>query len=236
MFCGSFSHVDDTPARSRRPKRKGGDNPYAGRGLDKFSAVLEELEAKKEKIVAQLGPRQEGAWVGFVQSSSNEWMPIVVRHKDSKVNDKVRGKSPRFSGEKLKASAKELSPALSPTAKKVVEADHGQEGRKELNRWFSWKDHKEEGGLWVLRYWRPSYYCFVAFVLVLVCVVMFGRSFAIVCTSIWWYMIPALKGENTNVRKSMKMKEYGRRISGKKVSGEQMMIKAGSPLRFLGSS
>lgn len=235
MFCGSFSHVDDTPARSRRPKRKGGDNPYAGRGLDKFASVLEELEAKKEKIIAQLGPRHEGAWVRFVQSSSNEWMPIIVRPKDSKVNDKVPGKSPRFSGKKPKASAAELSPAMSPKAKKVVEGDHDEEGRKELNNCFSWKDHKE-GGLRVLRYWRPSYYCYVAFVLVLVCVVMFGRSFAIVCTSIWWYMIPALKGENTNVRKSMKMKEYGRRISWKKVSGEQMMIKAGSPLRILGSS
>lgn len=236
MFCGKLSHVHDTPARSRRPKRKGGDNPYAGRGLDKFSAVLEELEAKKEKIIAQLGPQHEGAWVGFVQSSSNEWMPIVARHKDSKVNDRVRGRSPRFSGKKPKASATELSPAMSPKAKRVVEADHDQEGRKELSHCFSWKVHKEEGGLWVSKYWRPSYYCYVAFVLVLVCVVMFGRSFAIVCTSIWWYMIPALKGENANVSKSMKIKEYGRRIGGKKASGEQMMSKAGSPLRILGSS
>lgn len=61
--------------RYRRSK-KASSNPYAGRGLDKFALVSAELEAKREKLAAQLGTPL--SVVKFAIGSHSKWIPIII--------------------------------------------------------------------------------------------------------------------------------------------------------------
>lgn len=103
LFCGtgSFKDVDGKAAAPEAKKKKQGggggggkkENPYASRGLDKFSTVLSELESRREKILRQVGgaggggaPGEGGGGGGgehvlvrFVQSEGKGWVPIVVK-------------------------------------------------------------------------------------------------------------------------------------------------------------
>jgi len=61
---------------------------------------------------------------------------------------------------------------------------------------------------------RPSqYWPFVA-VLLLVTLVMFGRVFAICCTSVWWYLVPILSGGEEG-QSAKTGKNLGKKASGK---------------------
>lgn len=228
LLCGCLSqedgHHQDTwwPATPRRSRSgSGGSNPYSTRGLDKFAAVLAELEAKKKKIVAQLGSQHGEAWVRFAQSNSNDWVPIVVKVK--RPEDK----------KKAKLALPQTVPAScgKPPEKKLVGAGRG---RKEVKIKSLLWNTKQGGGGWLWLRWRPGYYWPVVFVLILVCVVLFGRPFAIVCTSIWWYMVPSLKGNGANMRKSTK--EYVKKISGNKLGGDHLIIRSTAQPRKLGTS
>jgi len=62
---------------------------------------------------------------------------------------------------------------------------------------------------------RPSqYWPFVA-VLLLVTLVMFGRVFAICCTSVWWYLVPILSGGGEEGQSAKTGKNLGKKASGK---------------------
>ncbi|PQP95556.1 uncharacterized protein Pyn_29941 [Prunus yedoensis var. nudiflora] len=94
--CGFF-HPEDvhdepissspcsTPRRSSRRSSKDSKNPYSSRGLDKFSALLADLEEKRQKIYAETPP-QDISFVRFVFKDSNDDVPvpIVIKVKDKK--------------------------------------------------------------------------------------------------------------------------------------------------------
>ncbi|XP_072989837.1 uncharacterized protein [Typha latifolia] len=197
MFCGSvsFKHVDEDPSNPASPKgsrKKANKNPYSTRGLDKYSTVLSELESKRASIMAKAGS-QGIALVRFVYSNSHDWVPIIVRLKDHSKEEEDKEKAlPPPPMSRPDSDAKE-----SPKGSMAV-------AERKAKKSFSW------------RRLRPSSYWPLVIVLMLVCLVMFGRVFAICCTSIWWYLLPTLMGEEVDGRKSMK-KEYGRRVSDKRL-------------------
>ncbi|XP_068657659.1 uncharacterized protein [Aristolochia californica] len=234
MLCGSrsFSHVDEgpwSPEAPRRSRKKGNHNPYSNRGLDKFSIVLAELENRREKIMSQMGPH-EVPLVRFVYSKSEDWVPIVVKLRHPKEEKKstgpakprtqVRSASARFlsNSEATQKSVNGFSdkneaaaPLTMTTTTTTAASDH-----KKMKKCFSWR--LKQGGMGITR-WRSAYCWPLILILILLCLAMFGRSFAIICTSVWWYTVPILKGENEDFRKSLK-KDYGRRMSGQKLAGD----------------
>ncbi|KAG1366929.1 hypothetical protein COCNU_13G007190 [Cocos nucifera] len=213
MFCGtaSFKRIDEdpwlptsAPGSPKGSKRKANKNPYSTRGLDKFSTVLAELEARREKIVAKAGT-QGVSMVRFMYSNSQEWIPIIVKLREDQKEEKTKpadGKKPKqlevLPSQPNSEVVKESAPLVgSVDAKEVAE--------RKTKKCFSWGVKEGEVVPWR---WRPSYYWPLVMVLILVGLVMFGRVFAICCTSIWWYLVPTLKGESGNARRSMKKKDY----------------------------
>ncbi|MQL70202.1 hypothetical protein Taro_002513 [Colocasia esculenta] len=223
--AGSFSRAEDgelwppsTPLGSKRRLGTGGGNPYSTRGLEKFSMLLADLETRKERIVAAAGS-QGVALVQFVYSSSDDWVPIVVRPREQprapagkkrRKEQKRPGKTPQ---EILTLPPPPQQQQQSPAADQA-EAARDRAVRKSQ----SWKANGGEGGgVWL---WRPSRYLPVAVVLVLLCLAVFGRAFAICCTSMWWYAVPvaaAKGGGNREPRRSVK--EYGRRARDRRLGG-----------------
>uniref|UniRef100_M8AYW0 Uncharacterized protein n=1 Tax=Aegilops tauschii TaxID=37682 RepID=M8AYW0_AEGTA len=155
VLCGtaSFKDVDKEEPMSgggkqaqRKEKKKPGagkkENPYASRGLDKFSMVLAELESRREKVLRRVDGGDH-VMVRFVQSETKGWVPIVVK-----------------------------LPAEEPAAKA-----------------------------------EPKKKC---------------KMFAICCTSIWWYLVPILNGEDGGPRSMGKTgRHLGKKASDKKI-GEKI--------------
>lgn len=215
MFCGagSFKDVDKeeeitgggkpaTAAKTMKKaggsKSKGKDNPYASRGLDKFSTVLSELESKKEKILRRAGPDVDAdhLMVRFVKSEAKGWVPIVVKvpHEEEKVADCKKSKS-KPSSSSSSTPTEPASPKEEPAkptnvvaavAKAAVPVPVKKSKASSGVRWaWAWGRDKV----------RPCHYWALALVLLLLSLVVFGRVFAICCTSIWWYLLPILNGE-----------------------------------------
>lgn len=220
FICGTFQHDEDrdelgavTPTPKRSSAKKHGScrthnshrnrNPYSTRGLDKFEALLADLEEKKKKIYTKNDPGNISL-VRFSYTSSNNLVPIVVKLKgkdsrsgsppgaDETSKDKhvVRNTDAKRSGSELKAGSTEKKKA----------------GDK--NKRSSWKP------------WRPYYYVSAAVILILVLLLFFGRSVAILCTTVGWYAIPTLKGGSSGGKKaagSEKKRELARRSSENKI-------------------
>ncbi|KAF7139337.1 hypothetical protein RHSIM_Rhsim07G0219700 [Rhododendron simsii] len=205
-ICGSGSfqrqlEEDDlVHAGSPRKPKKGSKNPFADRGLEKFSALLAELEDKKKQIYTQLGS-EEIAFIRFDYSKSNCCKPIVVKVKE-------REKDHRQQQDKDDTPAEINNSA----AVQVQESRTDQPGNKKVN---DQKGHRSWDFLKREMWRKPSYYLPAVMIMILLFVVLFGRSFAILCTSIGWYMIPAVTGGESNLKRVKKKKDYGRRASDK---------------------
>ncbi|KAJ8455447.1 hypothetical protein OPV22_035141 [Ensete ventricosum] len=226
MFCGtvSFKNVDADPWTPPSPKaaakkKKAGENPYSARGLDKFSTLVAELEARKERVLAKAASQGAAAMVRFTYSGPNEWIPIIVKIRDPQVE---AGKPSDV--EKLKAPpppVQDISEAY-PPEKDVGEGVETVAPERKPKGHFSWGVRGAKG--WSGKNWRPSYHWPLVAVLMLLCLVMFGRVFAICCTTVWWYMVPIMQGESgegvrRSIKKKTKKKDYGRRLSDKRMAG-----------------
>ncbi|CAL9158234.1 uncharacterized protein LOC135588624 [Musa acuminata AAA Group] len=220
MFCGtaSFKSVDSdpwTPSSPKAEKKKAGKNPYSARGLDKFATLLAELEARKERVLARAASQGAAAMVRFTYSGPNEWIPIIVKIRDPQVE---AGKPSDVEKPKAPPPVHAISEA-SPPEKDVGEGVETVAPETKPKGHFSWGVGGAKG--WSGKNWRPSYYWPLVAVLMLLCLVMFGRVFAICCTTVWWYMVPIMQGESgAGVRRSIKKKkDYGRRLSDKRMAG-----------------
>lgn len=200
MFCGagSFKTLDDDtfkelPGTPRQKKRKSAckNNPYASRGLDKFSTVLSELESRKEKIIATTGS-DDHVLVRFKHTESNDWVPIVVRLPEKKgdpANIKGSDKDHHRKTVSMPTSPRPLPVQAKDEAKVTVVKDTD-------------KKEKTKRGIFScisLNRMNPCSYWPWAIVIVLVSLVFFGRVFAVCCTSIWWYLVPTLNGEDIDM-------------------------------------
>lgn len=219
-FWNNFPRSPGKPRRHRLLRRssngyigKESKNPYANRGLDKFSALVADLEEKRKEIYLQSGSR-DIAFVRFVASSSDNFVPVVVKAKDHHHHhhhqhhhhqNKEKKKAERSEARKKIASAIRDSETTVESTEEVKAAD---QPKVELNeaakrKSFSWR--------------RPSCYVPLAMIMILLLLTLFGRSFAIVCTSLGWYMVPSLRGRSSTVaRKKKKMEASGKRGSENK--------------------
>ncbi|KAE8702692.1 Detected protein of unknown function [Hibiscus syriacus] len=202
FVCGSFHHQEgddeswirpvSTPKRSRR--KRDNENPYSTRGLDQFYALLAELEEKRQRIYSQMGNR---GVVRFVYKNSNYCVPLVVKPKDKKE-------------EKIKPAT--ISDHQPRRDKLQTTSESDRKIKKEKS--ISWNDALQN-----LR--RPSHYIPAVIILILVSLVCFGRSVAILCTCIGWYTVSATSEEGSNLRTSMKKKNYvGKLSENKAVTGK----------------
>ncbi|KAL8172056.1 hypothetical protein V2J09_023860 [Rumex salicifolius] len=72
----------------RKSTKKGErENPYSDRGVEKFSALLAEIEEKKRTIYSKVNP-EEVSVIRFVHSGDNKLKPVVVRTKSNKLASK----------------------------------------------------------------------------------------------------------------------------------------------------
>ncbi|PWZ38076.1 hypothetical protein Zm00014a_020405 [Zea mays] len=213
MFCGagSFKGVDKEegaggvgkPAKAKGKK----NNPYASRGLDRFSVVLSELEPKRERILRRVGS-DAGAdhlMVRFVQSEAKGWVPIVVKlpHEEEQAADdgahKRQGKGRTASKPTTSHPSTPPAEPASPKDEDAARLTHVVAAEKAAAS--AAKKSKAGGVRWAWAWerakaMRPRHYWPwpLAMALLLLCLVVFGRVFAICCTSIWWYLLPVLSG------------------------------------------
>ncbi|XP_010544005.1 PREDICTED: uncharacterized protein LOC104816757 [Tarenaya hassleriana] len=192
-----FGSPCSSPRKSRKDK-----NPYSSRGLDKFSALLSDLEEKRQKIYAKLGS-EEAPLVRFVFKSSGECVPLIIKSSNL---EKTPGKTVRDA--KIKASVQESKPESESKGSSDGEAKHTEAD----------PDKKTEQKPCVLnvnlqRMKRPSHYLPVTVILVLVFLAFFGRSVAIMCTCIAWYLVPTIRDRSGNKKTAMKKKSFARKLS-----------------------
>ncbi|KAL0924798.1 hypothetical protein M5K25_005656 [Dendrobium thyrsiflorum] len=239
----SFNHVDEdlsnsAPSTPKSSKKKqpssNSKNPYSSRGLEKFTSVLSDLEARKEKIMAKKGLNgNSGTMVRFMYSNSQDWIPIVVRVREENTtnNSKSNPASPKKTAPAL-PKLKELSPTPpspkpqpqpQPKLKELSSPKPKEEAKQEKKvikkrvSWIEGEGGKRRGEWWKL---RPSYFMLVVMLLILVCLVMFGKVFAICCTAVWWYLVPNFNGadESGNTKRRSLSKDYVRKLSDKRLS------------------
>ncbi|KAF2324263.1 hypothetical protein GH714_011406 [Hevea brasiliensis] len=199
FICGSFHHQEEedealgssacsTPRKSRKSSRDS-KNPYSTRGLDKFSALLSDLEQKRAKIYSQVGS-QDITLVRFVYSGSNDCVPIIVKLKDQNKQDQNKASGVKDET-KVKSRTTHKAEALdkSPIETSPAHHHHEQEAAKQSRMEIDKKTEKKMLLSWNLKLhkWRrPSHYIPVFIILILLFLAFFGRSVAILCTSIGW--------------------------------------------------
>ncbi|CAN6284232.1 unnamed protein product [Urochloa humidicola] len=227
MFCecgtGSFKHVDEDPEevdlgcgggspspRGRRKHSGGKVNPYAGRGLDQFSVVLSDLEARRAKILRRVvGSGDAGAvLVRFAFQSNGGWTPVVVKlpeEKLSKGNGAGGGKkTPRAASPPLPPPISAAPLGSPPEPASPREREGGKGNNKKAPAAAAKVPARRASFSWgrIRRAWRPSCYLPAAIVLTLVSLAVFGRVFAICLTSMWWYALPTLGGSGEDARRA----------------------------------
>ena len=207
MLCGTgrFKHVDGLPAEDSpkpRSRRHGGNragNPFAARGLDKFSTVRSDLESRRDKILRRVGSDSGLVMVRFVQCNGS-WAPIVVKLPDNKdaASPKKVPKTSTAASQPAAASSCSLPDPASPrdgAAKNA--AARGMDVEPARRR------RSRTASLSRRRLPLPTCYWLAAMVLTLLSLAVFGRAFAICCTSVAWYLVPTL----TDLRRTMEKKK-----------------------------
>ncbi|KAE8670215.1 ZCW7 isoform 1 [Hibiscus syriacus] len=197
FFCGAFDHEDkDDRKKPRRNsffkskgRKKDDRNPYADLGLDKFSALLAELEEKKQKIYSQTGS-QDISLVRFRFKNSTDIVPIVVKIKDKKEEAKnkiVDCNTTRDHSEIFDKHPVQDSVEGKQVIKKIPSGLQSFIDQKRKKKSFSWNLELHQRR-------RPSYYVPAILVLILLLLVFFGRSVSILFTCIAWYTAPSIQG------------------------------------------
>ncbi|KAK8949300.1 hypothetical protein KSP39_PZI005075 [Platanthera zijinensis] len=204
-------------------------NPYSSRGLEKFTSVLSELEAKKEKIMTRIG--SDVAMVRFKYTTCQDFIPIVVKiREDSSKKSSPVSPKPEHSAPSQPTLKEPVSTSPAPTPRQSLSPEVEKKVKKSVT--WSRDQGKKRGELWR---WRPSYYMLVPFLLVLVCLMVSGRVFAVCCTAVWWYLVPLLKGADQgseNTKRWSWKKNCGRKFGEKKLS---TIAGGGSSLKKVGS-
>ncbi|KAL0736956.1 hypothetical protein Bca4012_013166 [Brassica carinata] len=184
-----------SPCTSPKKSRKASKNPYANRGLDKFSELLSELDEKRQSIYSKKLDSGGPPLVRFVFTSSGECVPVVIKssypHKQKKTKD--------VAAAKVKTEVKETK--TEETKKTEPETEEKQSCVLNEN---------------LKKITRPNRFFPMTVILVLVFLVFFGRSVAIMCTCIAWYLVPTIKEQSGNRGAStyaMKKKDFARKLS-----------------------
>lgn len=186
-----------SPCSSPKKSRKASKNPYSNRGLDKFSELLSELDEKRQSIYSKKLDSGGPPLVRFVFTSSGECVPVVIRSsylhkKNKKTKDVVADKVKTEVKEAKTEEIKNIEPETEQKQSCVI-----NENLKKIA--------------------RPNHFLPVTMILVLVFLAFFGRSVAIMCTCIAWYLVPTIQEQSRNRGSSplyaMKKKDFARKLS-----------------------
>ncbi|KAI3726611.1 hypothetical protein L1987_66409 [Smallanthus sonchifolius] len=213
FICGSFRTQEEDdydvlwpfpsprkPTRSRRQifgsrrKDKTATNPYSDRGIDKFEALLADLDKKRQKILTQKGA-EDVSMVKFIYRGSNEAQPIVVKLRKY---DNISSLSTRESDHQTDVAFNEPEEVI--TKPSVDEPDENIRFDQCKRKFAGW--------------WKPSYYLPLFVMLILVLLMFSGRSFTILCTSVGWYLVPIINESllhDSKQPKNITKKEYLKR-------------------------
>uniref|UniRef100_A0A1J3I180 ZCF37 n=1 Tax=Noccaea caerulescens TaxID=107243 RepID=A0A1J3I180_NOCCA len=187
-----------SPCKSLCPRksRKESKNPYSNRGLDKFSELLSELDEKRQSIYSKKLDSGGPPLVRFVFTSSGECIPVVIKssylHKKKKTKDVAAAEVKKVVKESKTEETKKTEPETEQKQSCVL-----NENLKKIT--------------------RPNHFLPVTVILVLVFLAFFGRSVAIMCTCIAWYLVPTVKEQSGNGGSSsyyaMKKRDFARKLS-----------------------
>ncbi|XP_028796075.1 uncharacterized protein LOC114751582 [Neltuma alba] len=207
LVCGNFHQEEedeaywDSPRKSRKSRNK---NPYSTRGLDQFSALLADLDRKRQEIYSQARP-QDISFIRFVssKSSSNDFVPIVI---------KAKGKDQKHKSEELKVRH------VASNSQPILEEPAAVEVPKQSKLGSNEKAEKKN---FCCNVWsRPSFYLPVMLIMILGLLTVFGRSVATICTCILWYTATTVKDSSSSRKSIMKKKRYRRGLSEKAAASE----------------
>ncbi|CAN0905701.1 hypothetical protein LINGRAHAP2_LOCUS23823 [Linum grandiflorum] len=201
--CTAASNSSSSPRRSCGSRRHSKNNPYSNRGLDKFSALLSDLTEKRRQIYSTMSS-QDPPLVRFVfPGSTDDCVPLVIKLRDPKLTKHSDSAASATAATEAVTdlirmpATEEINKESADLGGHVAGTDCVCEGKRLISilTGQSWR--------------RPAVYVPVALILILLFLAVFGRSVAILCTSIGWYLIPTLSS-----RRPAPKREYVRKLSG----------------------
>jgi len=185
-----------SPRRSRRGNKES-KNPYSNQGLDKFSALLSELDEKRQSIYAKRLDPDGPPLVRFVFTSSGECVPVMIKPKRASQKKDVQ--------DDFKVKKKDVLDDFKVKNKDVlddfnVKTESQTEQEKEIKQTDLETEQKQSCVLNenLKKISRPNHLLPVTVVLVLILLVFFGRTVSIMCTCIVWYLVPMIKEQSRN--------------------------------------
>ncbi|KAF5197380.1 Zcf37 [Thalictrum thalictroides] len=225
LFKGStgtpLGKEDDSWSSSSTPKRsksensngKNNKNPYAMSGRDKFATVLADLDKKRRTIYEQVGT-EDISKVRFGYCDSKKWVPIVVRSssKDHTSEDKTKLVQTKDKRVTHISEVLNKSQTTQKVEKEIQQKSNVDGKTKKFSNFY---------GRVNLNRWIQSCYDYpMVLVLVLSCLGFYGRVFAVICSSIWWFLVPRMKNRDVNWKGLMKKKDHESRLSEKKMESD----------------
>uniref|UniRef100_A0A7N0UV90 ZCF37 n=1 Tax=Kalanchoe fedtschenkoi TaxID=63787 RepID=A0A7N0UV90_KALFE len=190
-------------ARSRRSNKDGrgaedgkkSKNPYATRGLDKFSSLVADLEEKRQKIYAQTGDDSYDMCVWFNFSGSDDCKPVILKLKDKKhmttASDKLED---RESLAKVGSDEIVVEPSAAAWTDSTESDDRAR--KKSTSLMSSYHAYDVDR----LRH-RPFLRLLTAVILILILLSVFGRSVTVVWMTVGWYLLPTTNVTRSGVRR-----------------------------------
>ncbi|KAJ4866619.1 ZCF37 [Raphanus sativus] len=193
-----------SPKRSKKESR----NPYSSRGLEKFSALLSELDEKRQSIYANRLDPDGPPLVRFVFKSSGECVPVMI--KTNKVAKK-----------KVDGQEDDLKNKTESKTKEAKEIKETESETTEQKRRCVLKENLKKIS-------RPNRFLPVTTILVLVFLVFFGRTVSIMCTCIVWYLVPMIKEHSRKKGSTYKTKKKKKKMN-ESMARDQTVIKEKLP-------
>ncbi|OVA05877.1 hypothetical protein BVC80_1701g8 [Macleaya cordata] len=132
---------------------------------------------------------QEISLIRFCYSKSKGWVPIVIKLRNQNQY------KPKLVGSKYEQVMQNSEPKLPEPAKVILGSDGRTKKKSLLDRSVNSSRC------------RVPYYWGMVIILILLCLAIYGRSFAIICNTILWYWMPKMKTKELNSRTSMKKNE-----------------------------
>lgn len=178
-----------SPRRSRKGSKES-KNPYSNQGLDKFSALLSELDEKRQSIYAKRLDSDGPPLVRFVFTSSGECVPVMIKTKRAGLKKNVQ------------EDFKVMNESKTEEEKETKRIESGTEQKQScvLNENLK-------------KISRPNHFLPVTVVLVLIFLVFFGRTVSIMCTCIVWYLIPMIREQSRTIGSTYETKKKNKKLN-----------------------
>ncbi|CAA7031108.1 unnamed protein product [Microthlaspi erraticum] len=165
-----------SPKRCRKGSKES-KNPFSDRGLEKFSALLSELDEKRQSIYSKRIDSDGLPLIRFVFKSSGECVPVMIKTK--------RVTKKKDAQDDFNFKVKTESKTEEEIEMKIRESGTEQKQSCVLHEKLE-------------KISRPNHFLPVTAILVLIFLVFFGRTVSIMCTCIVWYLVPMIREQSRN--------------------------------------